>query len=674
MTSRRVPLGNVPNAANSPYRAVAAAASKRSRDLIDQQEDLSYDFQPRAKRQALESGRGNVRTPPRKRLSQFAEGRVFNRRQANVPPTAFERKLLAAREVRSPQRVEKQDKPSTESLDTVRQWQKYYKKSFPSFVFYFESVPEDVRQRCSKWIRQFGAVSLKSKATYLSNADLPSFQREEKFFSKEVTHIVTTRPTPTHNDSRDATDSAVPSSVSTTSQGTGQPRTINPSLLDRQHDTSGQSLQSRTRFTFEAPASKRAPSNGFRDAELRKGNAGNADILLKADQMGMKIWQLEKLQRIMNTMLNIPSEAQLHPGNTGRSKGANGAGQGHQAADLSRMLRDERLHGPSDRDASIALNELVHFRGHYIYIRDMDERSKPIMVRDYPRPARGEDGEWPQFHSVAVGKCPFVPDMDAATRRGLQREKAREDELRAKAKAEAQSAPCTRAATIRQDAEVESAKHAPQRRPLEETRDRANAPAPAVARMPVQAFCPPPPIAAAKPGSPSKAARDAAHPGPKLFGGEPAASGMQPSNITSAIQSQMISSTAAQPGAKAGTSKEVHGLKRKVLEKNSAPGLNQIQTRQKSQDPAGNGRAERTIPPYRWTRKQTQQPMIHIDEESTQSEEDEDIWLAEQKQERKGLKKVVEKDPEPGYCENCWEKYEDFDDVSSPHPPSSSLV
>ncbi|KAK4693072.1 regulatory subunit for Cdc7p protein kinase, partial [Lecanoromycetidae sp. Uapishka_2] len=617
MNGKRVPLGNVPNAANSPFRAVAAAASKRSREQVEQQEDLQYDFQPRAKRQAL----------------------------ANVEPTAFERRLLAAREDKALQKVEKQEKPSTDTLDTIRQWQKHYKKSFPLFVFYFESVPEDVRQKCSKWIRQLGA-------------------REEKFFSKEVTHVVTTRPTPTHNDSRDATDSTMPSSTSTSSQGTGQPRTINPALLDRQQDTFGQPLQSKNKFTFEAPGSKRTLLNGLRESEPRKGNTGNTDMLLKADQMGMKIWQLEKLQRIMNTMSNIPSESQVQGGNTGRTKGANAAAQFDRAADLSRMLRDERLHGPSDRDASIALNELIPFKGHYIYIRDIDERSKPIMVRDYPKAGQGEDGDWPQFHSVAVGKCPFVPDVDLATRRELQRERAREDESRASAKADTQPAPRTRAATSRQDAEVQSAKfQVPQRRPLQEVRDRVNITATEVIKPTMEASCPRPPIAGTKVISPSKAARDAAHPTPKLFGGEPAASGMQPSNITSAIQSQMISSTAAQPGAKAGTSKEVHGLKRKVLEKNSAPALNQIQTRQKSLDPSGNGRAERTIPPYRWTRNQTQRPMTHIDEESTQSEEDEDVWLAQQQQEKKMLKKASEKkEPKPGYCENCREKYDDFDD------------
>ena len=159
MTSRRVPLSNVPNAANSPFRAVAAVASKRSRDQLEAQEDLSYDYHPHPKRQALEEARTNLRVSPRKQALQSAEGRLFNRRTANAPPTAFERKLLAARGERSQQRVERQEKASNEAMDTVRQWQKHYKKSFPGFVFYFESVPEDVRLRCSRWVRSLGAVS-----------------------------------------------------------------------------------------------------------------------------------------------------------------------------------------------------------------------------------------------------------------------------------------------------------------------------------------------------------------------------------------------------------------------------------------------------------------------------------------------------------------------------------
>ena len=482
-------------------------------------------------------------------------------------------------------------------------------------------------------------------------------QREEKFFSKEVTHVVTSRSIPLDSDSKDATDPVTPSSTSTSSYNTVQPRTINPSLLDRQPETQG--LNSRSKFTFEAPVSKRAPVNAIRDLESRKPNAGNADILHRAKEMGMKTWHLEKLQRIMNTMSNIPNDTQTLVGNNTRTRAAFVAGKGEREADLSRMLRNERLNGPSDRDATTALSELVPFKGCYIYIRDMDERSKPIMVRDYPKPPNSESGEWPQFHSVSLGKCPFVEEPSNV--------RAREEERRARDRAQSREAPRTRAATVREGAEAEAVRNSALKRPLEESKNRVNIAAPPHLSMPTKAFCPPPPATTAMPGSPSKTSRDAAaHPRPKLFGGEPAASGMQPSNITSAIRSQMISSTAAAPGAKAGTSKEVHGLKRKVLEKNSGPALVQIHTRQRSIDSACDGRAERNIPTVRQTRRQAQETLVHIDEESTQSEEDEDVWLAEEKRRKKqGLKKVVEeKDQKPGYCENCREKYDDFDDVS----------
>ncbi len=407
---------------------------------------------------------------------------------------------------------------------------------------------------------------------------------------------------------------------------------------------------------------KRAPLNGIRDLESRKPNAGNADILHRAKEMGMKTWHLEKLQRIMNTMSNIPNDTQTLVANNTRTRAAFATGKGEREADLSRMLRNERLNGPSDRDATTALSELIPFKGCYIYVRDMDERSKPIMVRDYPKPAHRESGEWPQFHSVTLGKCPFVEEPP-----NRADGKAREEERRARDRVQSREAPRTRATTVREGAEAESAKTSALKGPLEETKNKANIAAPPSVSMPTLAFCPPPPAATAMPGSPSKTLRDAAtHPRPKLFGGEPAASGMQPSNITSAIRSQMISSTAAAPGAKTGTSKEVHGLKRKVLEKNSGPALVNIHTRQRSIDPACDGRAERNIPTVRQTRRQAQEALVHIDEESTQSEEDEDVWLAEDKRRKKqGLKKVLEaKDQKPGYCENCREKYDDFDDVS----------
>ena len=403
--------------------------------------------------------------------------------------------------------------------------------------------------------------------------------------------------------------------------------------------------------------------------EPRKANAGNADVLLKAKEMGIKLWQLEKLSRVVNSMFDVPNEPQAQNGNAARSRGVNAAARGEREPDLSRMLRNERLNGPSDRDPTVALSELIPFKGPFIYIRDIDERTKPIMVKDYPRPTIPEEGEWPQFRSARHGRCPFVEDQSRQELEAESKSRAGEQAL---AKAETRTAPRTRAATVREEADAGAALAASQERPLEGKGNIPTTFVPSPARMPkmpANDFCPPP----IKTRSPLKAARDAiSNANPRLFGGEPAASGLQQSNITSAIRSQMISSTAAAPGAKAGTSKEVHGLKRKVLEKNTRPPLNSIQTRQRNTDPAGTARAEKNIPMARQTRRHVPETLIHIDEESTQSEEDEDVWLAEdQRRKDKQLEKAAKekepkgKDMKEGYCENCRKKYDHFDDVSS---------
>ena len=460
-------------------------------------------------------------------------------------------------------------------------------------------------------------------------------------------------------------------SKSASSSFANSTRTINPSLLDRQPDFQAQPSQSRTKSALEPVASRRA-INSSRDVEPQKISLSNADILSKAVEMGMKVWHLEKLQRILKSMVDMPNEAQAHVSYTSRMKIASTAVKGEREAELSRMIRHEQINGPSDRDATVALSELIPFKGPHIYIRDVNEKTKPIMVREYPKPPRGELGVWPQFRATSQGKCPFVEEDIPPTPEEIEKAivKAREAEVRTQQDTETRIAPRTRATTTREDAQANNVMRAPQKRPLEETKNKANTAVAPAARMPTQEFCPPPPFIFGKCGSPSKSVRHTlANAGPRLCGGEPAASGLQPSNVTSAIRSQMISSTAAAPGTKSGTSREVHGLKRKVLEKNSGPALNGIQTRQRTLDPAGTARAERNIQISRPSRRQPQKTLIHVDEESTLSEEEdeEDVWMGEdvrakQKQQKKVLDKKHQK---PGYCENCREKYDDFDQVSN---------
>lgn len=158
-SNRRVPLASNPNAANSPYRTLAAAATKRSRCETETQDDLFRDQPPPSKRQAVDIVQTRPRTPTRRPPVQLPEGRVFNKKAANSQQTSFERKLYALKEKNAQQRTERQEKAAVESLNGIKQWQKHYRRVFPEFVFYFESVPADARAKCSKQIRALGAVS-----------------------------------------------------------------------------------------------------------------------------------------------------------------------------------------------------------------------------------------------------------------------------------------------------------------------------------------------------------------------------------------------------------------------------------------------------------------------------------------------------------------------------------
>jgi len=440
-------------------------------------------------------------------------------------------------------------------------------------------------------------------------------------------------------------------------------RTINPSLLSKQAGSaSNEQQQSSSKFPFEASIGKKSKVlvRNTTDAELKRPAVGGVDILQRAHGMGMKIWQVEKLQRVINTMKEDSAESQMQHIRNARGVSQAAGGKAAQE-DLSHMLRKEQRSGPSD---TVNTEEIVPFRGYYIYVRDIDEKTKPILVKDFPKPSRNESGDWPQFRANNPGKCPFVEDH-SISRQDLERLKQQEQAERARLRMGQRAAPRTRAETALENTKPEPSPEITHRQPLVESKNGSNKSASTTKELPVLEFRAPPIPVSVDRRSPKKGLTEPlATAAPKLFGGEPAASGLQPSNVTSAIRSQMISSTAAAPGAKAGTSKEVYGLKRKVLEKNSAPTLRVIKGPAAPVEPA---RAEHAIPVTRQTRRRAQERLVHIEEESTHSGDDEDVWRAEEVTRERAVHskciKVKPKDPKPGYCENCREKYDDFDEV-----------
>ena len=185
----------------------------------------------------------------------------------------------------------------------------------------------------------------------------------------------------------------------------------------------------------------------------------------------------------------------------------------------------------------------------------------------------------------------------------------------------------------------------------------------AIAPQPAPAKTAPPPIErqSSFPPMPEQPPVEFIRPSEMLLTREPSASGIQRSNITSAIQSQMISSAAA-TGLKAGTSKEVNELKRKVLERTHTGSLSvgSISSSHRMNDLAGVLKHARAPAPERAAKSKAQAKLGGIQEEDHGYEA-----VNERATIRK--RKAIKRDPKPGYCENCRDKYDDFEEVSQTH-------
>lgn len=154
--TRRAPLTSLPNAVNSPFQNITAAA-KRQRSLSIAQRE-AYGQQPPQKKQIVEVP---VRTPvrpsnvdPRANISRRQS--VRTRAVAGSPPAY--NGVTSSNQQLQRKAVAKTTVEQQGNLESVRAWQRHYRKVFPTYVFYFESLPDDVATKFQKQIQLLGAV------------------------------------------------------------------------------------------------------------------------------------------------------------------------------------------------------------------------------------------------------------------------------------------------------------------------------------------------------------------------------------------------------------------------------------------------------------------------------------------------------------------------------------
>lgn len=74
----------------------------------------------------------------------------------------------------------------------------------------------------------------------------------------------------------------------------------------------------------------------------------------------------------------------------------------------------------------VVIKEMYYFKGLYIYIYDMEEKMKLVMVCEYVKVVDKKDGEWLQFCVVFVGWCLFVQDYEILEKENCEKMKIKE--------------------------------------------------------------------------------------------------------------------------------------------------------------------------------------------------------------------------------------------------------
>ncbi|KAI5921226.1 Dfp1/Him1, central region-domain-containing protein [Camillea tinctor] len=622
MSNRRIPLGANQNIANSPLRGHATAL-KQKRNLASLQREEPYGQPPPAKKQVLEGGahralkspsqqprtsKSQVPAQPRRNISSY-ESKIAKERSAShhhQPQQSHHQTESTAREF------------TEKDINDILTWQNHHRARFPKLVFYFDKVPSDVAHSLTKQISALGG-------------------REAAFFSIDITHVITTRQIPSEKSvtDREGRDAATKKDANqATEEAEAEPQqteTINPSLLTRYSESSVK----RRMFDAELRARKLASQPQEKAAKQPKRNM---DILLHAREMGKKIWSTDKLQRMMMLLLEKDPYTCAEVAYGARSSRPTHTERTAEDRNLLRLLHNERVNGPSDRDPTVVTRELHLFKGPYIYVYDIEEKQKPIMVREYPKVADKMKGEWPQFQTATLGRCPFVEDSEIKEAREAKEAHVARAKERAKAAAAA-AAAATEPKLAAPVAKMEVSRPAPRKRTLGEMElghNRGSSLTSLELTGPSKSLFGPntefrPNIFTGRP------------PSGRIFGGEPVASGVQPSNVTSAIRSQMVSSTATTPGVITGLSKEVHGLQRQVLKRNSTT---------TSQDASSRRTLDTSFKDDNSIKRS-----LTLARTSSRKVDAADETKAEK---RAAPKK--RRDLKPGYCENCAEKYDDFDE------------
>ncbi|GAA5924293.1 hypothetical protein JCM3775_005648 [Rhodotorula graminis] len=280
------------------------------------------------------------------------------RATATAPELAAAAAALTAQDARRKSRkatAQDKEKAATEN----QQWRNKFRKAFPSFTFYFDAIDEATKASLGAQVKRLG-----------SSVD--------QFFSKKVTHVVTSRPVPSAAGKENVSDSPAASKVGggMLESAAGKVKKATARSPKMYELPNGQKLR---------PLVGDFDKNPFIDSQ---------DILSKALDFGLKIWPAEKLQ-LMLTRINHHSPSK-----------ENGL---QRDPSLPSLLRDEQLYGTRERDPFVPRTDTHYFPSnkYFLVVEDSTGEHRPIVAKEYDKPRKHEEPSWPILYGGIEGRTGF---------------------------------------------------------------------------------------------------------------------------------------------------------------------------------------------------------------------------------------------------------------------------
>ncbi|KAK9899130.1 hypothetical protein P389DRAFT_44432 [Cystobasidium minutum MCA 4210] len=438
------------NATTTSLAAPAEIPSKRPRLTRDQQANEAAGPSNTNKRSAATHMETALATPKQTSRAPTDNGsrRPTSRRTAAVTAaTAISNNSTSKRRSASrtttaaggsaskrSNKAQRDDERRHQQEQDALDWKKKYKRAFKSFVFYFDGFDAARKREAEKCVKDLGA-------------------QVESFFSKQVSHVVTTRPIPAPERASSALNAPAASTSlaastkanifqapSTTLQPSGKENALHQQQA-RNSSESPSKQAAAAKDAFTGPSSRRSktrlgaanPNNimypiktppkikAFADFEKTESK----DILVKAQSFGMKLWNVEKLQRVLERLMSddSPSQSALRQGlivnnahiAAGHAFNLQMNGNAPRPS-LPSLLRAEALTGSTyERDLNALRPDFHYFnpKNGYILVEDTSGEFQPAHAKEYSQRIHSKPGdenrdtEWPTLWGGQEGRQAF---------------------------------------------------------------------------------------------------------------------------------------------------------------------------------------------------------------------------------------------------------------------------